>query len=364
MSCNGKPCDPTAATNNMSSEGDEGHPEKNSPIEAAIDFILNVFNNEDLQLLLTDDIAWENFVAETNLSRDEVAVLREVLSSLAADTGDLEDTGKMEEKDILQTEQEHTKRFLKEFPQMKKELEECITQLHALADKADQIHRNCTISNVVASSTGIVSGVLTIAGLTLAPVTAGLSLALTATGMGLGTASALTSISTSIVEHSSRSSIEAEAKRLAANDIDRGKVIAEVLCDSVPKMMTLSNKVISGVNGIEKNIHAIKLAKNYPRLVARAKRVMTTGRISARGGRQVQKAFGGTALAMTKGARLAGAAATGLFILMDVASLVQDSKHLHEGAKTESAEQLKQQARELEMKLEQLKEIHESLQQD
>ena len=56
-----------------------------------------------------------------------------------------------------------------------------------------------------------------------------------------------------------------------------------------------------------------------------------------------------------------GAATAGLFLLLDVVSLVQDSKHLHEGAKSESAAELRQQAQDLEQKLEQLKQVHDSL---
>jgi hypothetical protein len=48
---------------------------------------------------------------------------------------------------------------------------------------------------------------------------------------------------------------------------------------------------------------------------------------------------------MTKGARMMGAATAGVFLLMDVISLVKESMHLHDGAKTESAAELRQQAR-------------------
>ncbi|KAK1341562.1 hypothetical protein QTO34_017977 [Cnephaeus nilssonii] len=67
---------------------------------------------------------------------------------------------------------------------------------------------------------------------------------------------------------------------------------------------------------------------------------------------------------MSKGARVLGAATAGVFLLMDVVDLVKESKHLHEGAKAESAEELRQQAQELERRLEELTRIHESLQED
>lgn len=56
-----------------------------------------------------------------------------------------------------------------------------------------------------------------------------------------------------------------------------------------------------------------------------------------------------------------GAATPGLFLAMDVYNLVKDSRHLKEGAKAESAEELRQDARELERKLEIVTKIYESL---
>ena len=97
---------------------------------------------------------------------------------------------------------------MKEFPQVKQELKEKIKKLHALADNVDKVHRDCTISNVVASSTSIASGTLSILGLVLAPFMVGLSLGLSATGIGLGAASAVTGISTMVMENVNLSSAE------------------------------------------------------------------------------------------------------------------------------------------------------------
>ncbi|KAL1767506.1 apolipoprotein L3-like [Sigmodon hispidus] len=56
-----------------------------------------------------------------------------------------------------------------------------------------------------------------------------------------------------------------------------------------------------------------------------------------------------------------GTATAGLFVLIDVISLVEDSKHLHKGAKAESAAELRQQAHHLEQKLQELILVHDSL---
>lgn len=331
-------------------------PDSNSFLEAAMEYFWKTVSREELQLLLTDGEAWERFVAEADLSREEADVLREGLNEMNTDVA-------MEDKVMIQKDQENTKKFLDKFPQVKRELEERIGKLHALADKVDKVHRDCTISNVVANSTGAVAGVLTFLGLALAPVTAGVSLALLATGIGLGAAAGVTTVSTSIVEYSTNSSAKAEASRLVSFDVDKGEIVKEILCHTAPRVFSLSKNFIEVVESIGKNIRALKVAKTKPHLVGHAKSLMTVGRISVRRGKQVKKAFGGTALAMTKGARAMGMATTGVFLLVDVISLVQDSVHLHKGAKAKSAEELRQEARELERKLEELTQIHDMLQQ-
>uniref|UniRef100_A0A8C3YHK8 Apolipoprotein L3 n=1 Tax=Catagonus wagneri TaxID=51154 RepID=A0A8C3YHK8_9CETA len=310
--------------------------------EEVVEYFRNTVRREELQLLLTEDEAWEVFVTEAHLSRGEADALRERLKELETDLA-------LEDKDSLQQDQLDRKRFLEEFPRVKLELEAQIGKLRALADKVDKVHRNCTISNVVATSTGAVSGILTILGLALAPVTAGVSLALSATGLGLGAAAAVTSVSASIVDQVNSSLTESEASHLMSKDSNKVEVISGSLDKSKPQIVSLTKNFILVLPRIGKNIQALKLAKANPRLVANAKRL-------------VQNTFRGTALAMTKNARIMGAAAAGVGLLMDVGLLVKESIHLQEGAKTESAERLRQQAQELERKLLELTRIYESLQ--
>lgn len=72
--------------------------------------------------------------------------------------------------------------------------------------------------------------------------------------------------------------------------------------------------------------------------------------------------FGGTPLAATRAARIGSGVLSGVFIGLDVYSLVKDAQDLQEGAKTASAENMRQEAQELEKKLEKLTRIYESLQ--
>lgn len=67
---------------------------------------------------------------------------------------------------------------------MKKELEEGICKLYALAERAKKVHMTCTLTDMVAESSRAVCGILTILGLALAPVTAGGNSVLLAAGLG------------------------------------------------------------------------------------------------------------------------------------------------------------------------------------
>lgn len=384
-----------------------GTPEREFFIESVVNYLLDSRSLEELQHLLTQEETWKQFVAGVDLSREEEAALGEALAGIFADPdgededelqNDLQDKNERcsktrkeddalsealgetvadadaedeeeladadaEDEEEIQNDLWDNQMFLDAYPQVKLELEECIRKLHALADKVDKVHRDCTISQVVAGSSSAVSGVLTILGLALAPVTAGVSLALSATGLGLGTTAAVTSVSTSIVEKVSVASAEAEASKLVPTNKYTMKDMKDILELSGPRLVSLSKNSFKNLESIKKNIHAIKLIKANPRLANNAKRLMTAGTISAQKTKEVQKAFEGTALAMTKGARILGAATAGLFLLVDVVSLVQDLKHLHDGAKAEFAEKLRQQARDLEQKLQELIRVQDNMMQ-
>uniref|UniRef100_G1Q325 Apolipoprotein L3 n=1 Tax=Myotis lucifugus TaxID=59463 RepID=G1Q325_MYOLU len=320
----------------------------------AVEYLMDPRDKEKLQRLLSDE-SWKRFVASAELSWGEA-------DALYADLRQLEALMAEEDKDMPSADQLHRESFMKEFPQVKQDLEERIRKLYALADEVDKVHRDCTISKVAASSTGVVSGILTIVGLSLAPVTAGASLVLAATGAGLGTAAAVTGVTTGIVEYSKNKSAKAEARRLVPTGSDTEKVVEKVVSRSTPKIASFAVNCYQSVKNIVKNARAFNLAKSNPLLAAEARSFMSTGAMSAQGGNQLQKAFEGTVLAMSKGARVFGFAAAGFFLLMDVVNIVRESVHLHKGAKGHSAEELRQQAQELEWRLEELTRIHKRLQ--
>ena len=232
-----------------------------------------------------------------------------------------------EDQERLPKEQLDRRRFLNKFPRVKRQLEEFIGKFHELAGKIEKVHKGCTISNVMAHSTGAVSGILTIVGLALAPVTMGASVVLLATGIGLGAAATVTSVSTSIIEHVNRSSAETEASRMISTLIKRWKVLLEVL-----KSIPTTEKVTKAVQCIEIHIHAIETGQAIPGSAANANIGVNAGRISYPAIKQIETGFKATALTITKGARIGGLATAGVFLLVDVGFMVKESMHLHDGA--------------------------------
>ncbi|XP_028634787.1 apolipoprotein L2-like isoform X2 [Grammomys surdaster] len=333
----------------------EDSPASRTFIEEATEYLQRTLGREDLRLLLTEDGAWDAFVAEAELSRADADTLHEALNALTENMA-------VEDQDRLQRDLQDMERFMDVFPQVKLELEGHIRKLRTLADKVDRVHRDCTISKVVAGSTSTVSGVLTLIGLTLIPVTAGVSLVLLATGMGLGAAAAVTSVFTGIMDYTSKSSAKTEASHLVSTSMVKVKMVVGAIVHSGPQVFSLSEKCCRVLQCIKQSIYAIKLAKVNPTLAACAKQLMTMGSISAQRDKDVDEAFKGTALSMSRRAWIMSIATTGVALIGDMISLVKESKNLYKGAKAKSAEELRQQAQGLEEKLEVLIQIYDGLQ--
>ncbi|XP_002831108.3 apolipoprotein L3 [Pongo pygmaeus] len=322
--------------------------EKKRFTEEVIEYFRERISPVHLQILLTNNEAWKRFVAVAELPRDEADALYEALKKLRTYAA-------IEDKDVPQKDKQFREWFLKEFPQVERKIQESIEKLRALANGIEEVHRGCTISNVVSSSTGAASGIMSLAGLVLAPFTAGMSMALTAAGIGLGAASAATGITTSIVEHSYTSSAEAEASRLTATSIDGLKVFKEVMHDITPNLLSFLNNYHEATQTIGNEIRAIRQARAGARLP------VTTWQISAGSGGQAERMIAGTTRTVSKGARILSATTSGIFLVLDVVNLVNDAKHLNEGAKSVSAEELRRQAQELEEDLMVLTQIYQHL---
>lgn len=252
--------------------------------------------------------------------------------------------------------------FLEEFPNFKGELERVIRKYRDLADHIDKIHTTFTKTNVVTNSISVVSGAMSILGLALAPATAGGSLIFSAVGSGLGTVAGVTSTVTSIVKYIHNREVQAQVSSQESTCDQNIKEDIKKVSDLLMMGKSLYDYE-RNIEDIKKNLRAFQIARAHPHLATAAKRLLTTGQVSARKSRQVQKAFGGTVLVMTKSSRLLNSAMFGFSLGMDLNTLRKDWGELKEGAKTELAEELRARASKLERELTELTQLYESLQQ-
>ncbi|CAK6443876.1 unnamed protein product [Pipistrellus nathusii] len=329
----------------MASETDRNCPEHKDFIDA-IEFLKDPWNKENLQRLLSDE-SWKRFVAAASLSRDEA-------DALYADLSQLETFMAMEDK-------VNRERFMKEFPQAKQDLEERIRKLYALADEVDKLHRGCTITQVVASSTGALAGVLSIAGLCLAPFTAGASLSLPMSVVGLGAAAAVTGVATKIIEGSNDGSAKAKASRLMSTGTETEKEVEEILRHSPPQIASIARRCFKSLQRILRKADVLNAEESNSIKLAAVPYINGRGAVIGQIGHHMINSFGRTARFLGKGAKFLG---PGAGLLVDVVDLVNESKHLSEGAKAQLAEDLRQQAQELKRRLEKLIRTYESLQED
>ncbi|XP_027449788.2 apolipoprotein L6 isoform X2 [Zalophus californianus] len=254
--------------------------------------------------------------------------------------------------------------FLREFPIIKEELEVNIRKLHALADSIDTTHRTFTKTNMVATSLTVVSDAMSMLGLVLAPATVGGSLALSAAGKVLGTAVGFTSIFINIMEHRQNQKAQTHASTLVPT---HDHEVNEAQGKKVFYVLSVGKKAYdygSNISDIKKNIRACQIARAHPRLATAAKRLLTTGQVSARRSMQLQRAFKGTIVLMEKNVRMLCSAMAGFSLCQNVVTLRSNWKQLKEGEGSKMAEELRAHAQELERKLMELTQLCESLQQN
>ncbi|XP_004845778.1 apolipoprotein L6 [Heterocephalus glaber] len=254
-------------------------------------------------------------------------------------------------------------RFLEEFPRWKQEQKVVIAKLRALADVTDTAHKNFTKANVVANSITIVSGVLSMLGLALTPVTAGGSLIFTAAGQGVRLTASVISIVTDLLENSHTEDTRIHCSHLAPS---RDRACQEGTGGQSAPYVRASGELVykcgSTFEVIRNHTRALRLAKAHPHLVPAAKHFRTAGRISGSVGRHVKKAFKLTPLTMSQKALLQSGVVGVLSLGLDVFNLWEKLKALEDKESTELAEQLRDQALELEEELSQATEKYERLQ--
>ncbi|XP_051015313.1 apolipoprotein L3-like [Acomys russatus] len=247
------------------------------------------------------------------------------------------------------------RRILEEFPQLKSKLEENIRKLRDLADHLDQVHRGCTISNVVSSVASIASGVV---GLCAGPATGGASLLLSEAALGTGALSSVSGVASSATEEIIRWIDEAEAKRLVGASrsiLEKMLVLFKFPIETINTGMDL----VLAWKTLGQQIRSYRMARENPLYRVEAR---TIGRISDVGSMEIESALSDSVLPMTRGARIRAIAFPSIMFVIDGYHLIKDSMDLYKGATTESGAALRDLADKLEKKVQGFEPTYKALQ--
>ncbi|XP_017274831.1 uncharacterized protein apol [Kryptolebias marmoratus] len=282
-------------------------------------------------------------------------------------------------------QEESSDDFIKEFSERQPRMLEFLTELEQNAVQLDRMNKGAKISSVAGSSVGAVGGVLSIIGLALIPVTAGVSLALTMTGLGMGITSGVNSIVTTATEVGVNRTHQKKASEVFQSFMEDVKTLQdcleEVTQQTMSKLETSGmdvalgvGKVIFKAGAVGRSIDSIADTASAVKLLKTEEIVSGAGKVVAQEGQALrniprvasdipdvgQAAAKGT-LAVSKSARAGLIALNALFLGMDVFFICKDSISLAKGSETEISQFIRARAALWSSEIDSWKQIHDSL---
>lgn len=256
-------------------------------------------------------------------------------------------------------QEESCEGFISEFTERQPRMLQFLKELEETAVQLDRMNKGAKISSVAGSSVGAVGGVLSIVGLALIPVTAGLSLALTLTGVGLGVTSGVNSLVTTATEIGVNHTQQKKASELFQNFMEDVQSLQErlekVTSQTNSKMEANDEDVALGVGkvlckagAIGKGIDSLVDAVSAVKMLKTEEIISGAGKVVAQEGKALRNAprlasdipdIGQAAvkgpLALSGSARAGLIAANALFLGMDIFFICKDSISLSKGSETD-----------------------------
>ncbi|XP_038845249.1 uncharacterized protein LOC120044646 [Salvelinus namaycush] len=278
-------------------------------------------------------------------------------------------------------------RFIGRFSQRRPRMEQFLTELEENAVQLDRMKLGAKISSVAGSSVGAAGGILSIVGLALTPVTAGVSLALTIAGVSLGVTSGVNSLTTGITEMKVNSIHEKKASKVFQNFMKDVESLQECLEDVARNIepilgqsrvdMVGARKVIATTWTIGKRIDSLvdlssgfksaEVLRNKDLITSAGKLALQEGKVAQNlpklaedipGIGQVAK---GTPLVLSKSARAGLITLNVLFIGLDVFFICKDSVSLAKGSKSERSQLIRARSALWRTEMDSWQRIHDSL---
>uniref|UniRef100_A0A671Z0U4 Apolipoprotein L n=1 Tax=Sparus aurata TaxID=8175 RepID=A0A671Z0U4_SPAAU len=275
--------------------------------------------------------------------------------------------------------------FISEFNERQSRMLQFLTDLEEVAVKLDSMNKGAKLSSVAGSSVGAVGGVLSIVGLALIPVTAGVSLGLTIGGAALGVTSGVNSVVTTTTEIGVNRTQQKKASEVFQSfmeDVQSLQGCLEEVIRQIGSNLEASDielvvgvgKVLSKVGGVGKGIDALADAASALKLLKNEKAFVNAGKLLAQEGKALgnvpkaaadipdiaQAAVKGP-LALSKSARAGFIALNALFLGVDVFFICKDGYSLSKGSETEVSQFIRARAALWSSEMDSWKKIHDSL---
>ncbi|XP_055366920.1 uncharacterized protein apol isoform X2 [Betta splendens] len=254
--------------------------------------------------------------------------------------------------------------FIKEFSERQPRMLQFLTELEETAVQLDRMYKGAKISSVAGSSVGAVGGVLSIIGLALIPVTAGLSLALTMTGLGLGITSGVNSLVTTATECGVNYTQQKKASEVFQSFMED----VQTLQDCLEETMKRDTDEIDVALGTGKSLVKLGVVgKAIDTLIDAGKAVAQEGKALRNVPRVAsdipdigQAALKGP-LALSKSARAGLFVANALFLGMDIFFICKDSISLAKGTEAEMSRFIRARAQIWSTEMDSWQKIHDLL---
>ncbi|XP_051790424.1 apolipoprotein L2-like isoform X1 [Erpetoichthys calabaricus] len=249
------------------------------------------------------------------------------------------------------------------FEATEEELHCCLGEIEKTADEMDTVKKNAAIVSVAGSTAGVISGVLCIIGLALAPVTFGASTILTAVGTGVGVAAGAAGLGTGITETVLNRKDKEKVKKLlekyttALNEI-RDFLGIERLTDNAGND-DLNKDSDKSDAAIKVASVTVKIASRAPLIVDDIARMADAASDGAAAiGRAVDGAADAAAIA-SRSAAIAGGVLSGVFIGVDIINICSNGYDLAKGQKNVFAKAIRKIAGEWRSELDSYRGLYE-----
>ncbi|XP_074552486.1 uncharacterized protein LOC141809394 [Halichoeres trimaculatus] len=268
--------------------------------------------------------------------------------------------------------------FIKAFTRLQPRFLQFLKDQEEIAVRLDSVNKQGKIVNIVGSSVGLIGGGLAIAGLVLAPVTAGLSLSLTMGATGCGIASAGIAIANTAretgVNYKQINKTHRTSQRFMEDVQSLHDCLDEVTTQTVDIEVNLEEvalgvcKIAKGVYDIESGIDSMVEAASSLRALRSAGRGVARGNTGLRSASRVvadipetgQAALRGP-LALSKTARCFYIGLNAVCIGMDIYSICENSISLYRGSETEVSKSIRARVALWRSEINAWEKIHDSL---